>query len=219
MSEKPQRYGSPSRGVNSKDVAQAADALLRAGDRPTVDRIRAHIGSGSPNTVGPLLDAWWRTLAARLDAGPAALHRIPESIAQIAEALWLQALEEGRRRALLEQHRKEQALALDKDRLELRGHVLSLREGELEAQLRERDKRIADLAEEIHSLRTFIAKSRASEESTNRRALTLETRLAAARRPMQLRVEPRAKRPIKPRRSPTRAKTNRASRTTRKLRR
>jgi hypothetical protein len=38
-----------------------------------------------------------------LDSGPAALHRLPESIAHIAEALWMQALEEAKRRALLEQ--------------------------------------------------------------------------------------------------------------------
>ena len=49
------------------------------GERPTIDKIREKIGRGSPNTVNPLLDAWWKRLASRLDAGPAALHRLPES--------------------------------------------------------------------------------------------------------------------------------------------
>src|SRR6202790_3461452 len=100
--EPPLRRVPPTRGVRQADVSQAADALLRAGDRPTVERIRAAIGSGSPNTVGPLLDVWRKRLSARLDAGPAALHRLPESVAHVAEALWMQALDEGRRRPQLQ---------------------------------------------------------------------------------------------------------------------
>src|SRR6202034_868022 len=96
----PLRPPGPSpRGITQSDVSHAADSLLRAGDRPTIEKIRAKIGRGSPNTINPMLDAWWKTLSARLDSGPAALHRLPESIAHITEALWMQALEEGKRRA------------------------------------------------------------------------------------------------------------------------
>ena len=91
-------YGPPSRGIGASDVHRAADALLREGERPTIERVRAKLGTGSPNTINPLLDAWWKTLSARLDSGPAALHRLPESVAHLAEGLWMQALEEGRRR-------------------------------------------------------------------------------------------------------------------------
>src|SRR6267154_6656634 len=65
MSETPPRYDDPARGITRADVSQAADALLRAGERPTVEKIRAAVGHGSPNTVGPLLDAWWKRLAGR----------------------------------------------------------------------------------------------------------------------------------------------------------
>src|SRR5580698_2553022 len=92
VSEPKTIYGQPSRGITARDVAAAADALLRAGERPTIEKVRAKIGSGSPNTINPLLDAWWQTIGARLDSGPAALHRLPEPIAHIAEALWWQAL-------------------------------------------------------------------------------------------------------------------------------
>jgi len=65
----PQRpLGPPSRGVTASDVGHAADSLLRAGERPTIDKVRAKIGKGSPNTINPLLDAWWKTLSARLDS-------------------------------------------------------------------------------------------------------------------------------------------------------
>lgn len=54
------------RGVQETEVFEAADALLGAGERPTVERVRLRLGRGSPNTIGPLLDAWWAQLAARV---------------------------------------------------------------------------------------------------------------------------------------------------------
>jgi hypothetical protein len=68
---------------------------------------------------------------------PAALHRLPESIAHIAEALWMQALEEAKHRAVLEKRDSSRLAELDKQRLEVRSHVLSLREGELDSRLRD----------------------------------------------------------------------------------
>jgi len=50
------------------DVDRAADALLREGERPTIERIRARLGRGSPNTINPLLDAWWSGTEMALDA-------------------------------------------------------------------------------------------------------------------------------------------------------
>src|SRR6266851_712404 len=180
MTETLKPYGVPARGVTSSDVSQAADALLRAGERPTVEKIRTAIGSGSPNTVGPLLDAWWRRLAGRLDAGPAAFHRLPESVAHVAESLWMQALEEGRRRALLEQRMTDRALAQDKEPLELRSHVLTLREGEMEARLQDRDRTISELESRVQMLTGLLQKEQASRSSVARRLVAIEAQLSAA---------------------------------------
>ena len=163
------------------DVSQAADALLRAGERPTVEKIRAAVGSGSPNTVGPLLDTWWKGLAGRLDSGPAAFHRLPESVAHIAEALWMQALDEGRRRALLEQRMTDRALALDKERLELRSHVLTLREGEMEARIQDRERTIVALEERVQMLTGMLQKEQGSRDAVARRLSAVEAELLAAR--------------------------------------
>ena len=154
--------GPPPRGITQSDVSHAADFLLRAGERPTIEKIRAKLGRGSPNTVNPMLDAWWKTLSARLDAGPAALHRLPESIAQIAEALWMQALEEGKRRATLEQRDNARVAELDKQRLELRSHVLTLREGELDSRLRDRDRTIEELDLRLRELAGALRKEQAT---------------------------------------------------------
>src|ERR1035438_2574365 len=118
------RLAPPTRGVRQADVSHAADALLRAGSRPPVEKIRLLLGSGSPNTIGPLLDIWWKHLSARLDSGPAALHRLPETVAHVAEALWMQALDEGRRRAQLELKSARTSAADQQQNLEVRSHVL-----------------------------------------------------------------------------------------------
>src|ERR1700674_1788707 len=144
MTEAPYHYGQAPRGVSAGDVERAADALLRAGERPTIEKVREKLGSGSPNTINPLLDAWWKRLSARLDAGPAALHRLPESVAHAAEALWMQALDEGRRRAQLELKSTQRAVADNQQNLEVRSHVLTLREGELDARLQDRERTITD---------------------------------------------------------------------------
>jgi hypothetical protein len=146
-----------------------------------VERIRAAIGSGSPNTIGPLLDSWWKRLAGRLDAGPAAFHRLPESVAHVAEALWMQALDEGRRRASLEQRMTDRALAQDKERVELRSHVLTLREGEMEARLQDRDRTIAELTGRADMLTGMLQKEQAGRDAVARRLSAVEAALSSAR--------------------------------------
>ena len=53
------------RGVQLEDVWAAADAVLGLGERPTIERVRQQLGRGSPNTVGPMLDGWYGSLAKR----------------------------------------------------------------------------------------------------------------------------------------------------------
>ena len=57
------------KGISENDVHAAADALVAQGERPTVERIRAHLGTGSPNTVTRWLETWWQRLGGRLQAG------------------------------------------------------------------------------------------------------------------------------------------------------
>ena len=52
------------RGITESDVHTAADEIVAAGKRPTVERIRAHLGTGSPNTVTRWLETWWQGLGA-----------------------------------------------------------------------------------------------------------------------------------------------------------
>src|SRR5579863_2563835 len=164
----------PTRGVRQADVSHAADTLLRSGERPTVEKIRACLGSGSPNTIGPLLDVWWKHLSARLDSGPAAFHRLPETVAHVAEALWMQALDEGRRRAQLELKSSQRAAADQQQNLEVRSHVLTLREGELDARLHERERTISELNLQLRELTLLLRKEQVTRDSLANRIRELE---------------------------------------------
>src|SRR5271154_6072520 len=165
--------------VSASDISHAADTLLRAGERPTIEKVRAKIGKGSPNTINPMLDAWWKTLSARLDAGPAALHRLPESVAHVAEALWMQALDESRRRAAQELSRDVRSAAHTKDDLEVRSHVLTLREGEFDVRLKDRERTQATLEAQVRELSVLIRKGHATIDAQSRRIAVLENQLLA----------------------------------------
>jgi hypothetical protein len=123
-----------------------------------------------------MLDAWWKTLAVRLDSGPAALHRLPETVAHIAEAPWMQALEEGKRRAALEQRDSARVAELDKQHLEVRSHVLTLREGELDSRLRDRDRTIEELNLGLRELTGALRKEQAARELLSPRVTSRKPR-------------------------------------------
>lgn len=82
------------KGITENDVHLAADAILAGGNRPTVERIRAHLGTGSPNTVTRWLETWWRAIGGRLTAQQERLTwpEAPSDVAAAASRLWELAL-------------------------------------------------------------------------------------------------------------------------------
>lgn len=87
------------RGVTEDEVWKACDVLLLEGARPTIERVRQKLGRGSPNTVSPMLETWFRHLGARIkDPGaftvPAA---VAEPVLQAAQHFWEVAQAEARR--------------------------------------------------------------------------------------------------------------------------
>lgn len=86
------------RGITETDVWTACDALLVAGARPTIERVRQHTGGGSPNTVSQFLDTWFKGLGARI-MDPAAFSAppdVPDPVRNVAKHLWEVALAETR---------------------------------------------------------------------------------------------------------------------------
>src|ERR1019366_4540320 len=75
-------------------VADAAEELSARGIRPTVARIRAALGGGSPNDLAPALKSWkesFQPTASSADRLSPAAQRIPAQIADLAHELWQRA--------------------------------------------------------------------------------------------------------------------------------
>lgn len=191
-----------SRGVQQADVWAAADALIAAGDRPTIERVRQKIGSGSPNTVSPMLDAWYRTLPARLGvAAPAEGvpgYRLPPEVADAARALWELACRDASelsrqaheaQRAVLD--RREDALTVAESEFQRREETFASSKASLEEsvlrgndtiaglqrQLDAAQQRQAAMERQIEQLREALAGSQARQE-----ALRTEQAAALARK-------------------------------------
>jgi DNA repair exonuclease SbcCD ATPase subunit len=79
------------KGVTQEQVNATADALVAAGDKPTVEKIRQALGTGSPNTVTRMLETWRGTLAKRLQE-IIKLPGVPAELGQSFVEVWRLAL-------------------------------------------------------------------------------------------------------------------------------
>lgn len=103
----------PPKGVQQQDIWRAADAVLQAGDRPTVERIRQQMGRGSPNTIGPHLDDWFRGLSMRLNRTNRPESALPAVIEEGMQALWAKAQEMAASNALSALSKEHERLTHD----------------------------------------------------------------------------------------------------------
>ena len=173
------RAGRP--GVTQAQVDRTADALLQQGKRPSIEQVRSELG-GSPNTLAPLLEDWWRRLAARVRVGPGAFERLPGSLAQIAEAFFLHALEEARQTVRQEERRERDDLVREQQAVQVRSHVLTLREQELQARLTERERTVQALEAQLQDLGLLLRKMQNARDAAERRLDTLNAERALAQR-------------------------------------
>ncbi|WP_448097658.1 DNA-binding protein [Luteibacter yeojuensis] len=103
-------------GITQDQVNAAADAILSAGENPTVEKIRASLGTGSPNTVTRMLDAWRNRLGERFRE-MSTLPDVPGSVGQAMVELWRLAVEHANREAAA--NLKNEGTALESARAEL----------------------------------------------------------------------------------------------------
>lgn len=120
------------RGITQAQVDQAADAIVATGERPTVEKVRGRLGTGSPNTVTRMLDTWRQGLAERLHAVNA-LPELPDAVSKAMTGLWSQALEHARAHTERETRAERDALqrrrmALDAEKAEQAANVANIRE-------------------------------------------------------------------------------------------
>jgi len=106
------------RGVPEREVLAAADRVLARGERPTVERVRAELGRGSPARVGQLLDGWWDALAKRL-AGETRLPELPTEVATAFRSVWEAAVRQGGAQAESLLAERQQVLADERAALQV----------------------------------------------------------------------------------------------------
>lgn len=185
------------RGVQKEEVWAAADALIAAGERPTIERVRLKIGRGSPNTVSPMLESWFATLAPRLGVAAAGIQAegTPKELRQALDKVWTAAVASAHDEAdrALESERDrlaEHGLQLDIARQELlereaalteRGvaleHALELAKSQLRDQAAQLEKSGRDLEQVRSSLATLV-----QERDADRRQFDEQLRMLAEER-------------------------------------
>lgn len=122
------------RGITQQDVDTAITQLLAQRIRPTVESLREHMGTGSPNTILKMLNVWWDRLGERLDAKVEhlAMPSAPPEVAALAEQFWAQAVAAGKQSTVDEVRREVEGIkaglvqresALDRERAELHEQV------------------------------------------------------------------------------------------------
>lgn len=181
---------SGARGISEQDVWEAADTLLMAGHRPTIERIRQQLGRGSPNTVSPYLDAWFAGLGARLKGGGALAGvpegiDMPEPIARAALDLWGAALQAARDAVAVEAAARSAALdarqtELDEAREALEQARAVLHERVAAAEVAAADARQARDEAQAQARRAEALLITAQGEAVESRRVTGEAQLANA---------------------------------------
>lgn len=125
------------RGIQEADVWAAADALLAEGHKPTIEKVRLHMGRGSPNTVAPMLDAWFSTLGARLGLNQHTQdlrNSVPTEVLEAAQALWSAALQHAQQAADQALADREAQLQQSQAQLQVQEARLAQREEGLQQQ-------------------------------------------------------------------------------------
>lgn len=192
-----------------EEVWAAADAVLGLGERPTIERVRQQLGRGSPNTVGPMLDGWYGSLARRLqgpadpaDAPAEAEVPLPAPVVRAAKALWGRALQQADEQAAAQwaQSRatldgEAQALRHAQDEVAREKQRLDDRNAAYAVAMQARDAQIAELVRQTQELQQQLQACQLQLDGMRTEGMQLRQAADVERRQHEARnVEHRAER-------------------------
>jgi len=162
------------RGITEDEVWKACDVLLLEGARPTIERVRQKLGRGSPNTVSPMLETWFKHLGARItDPGAfAAPQGTPDPVQLAAQHLWEVAQAEARRDI---EERIREGLAVAAVNVEAERERAAI----AEAAAFSANNRATQMQAQIAELQAFLEAERVRHASTTARADSAEQQCAA----------------------------------------
>lgn len=93
----------------------------------------------------------------------------------------MQALDQGRQRARLELISSKRAAEQEPQSLEVRSHVLTLREAELDERLRSRERALEESREQLLTLMSAVQRDQATIRARDTRIAALESDVASYR--------------------------------------
>jgi chromosome segregation ATPase len=178
----------PSRGVRQGDVDKAADSILARGQRPTVERIRQVLGTGSPNTLGPLIDNWYRSLSARVSGmqhAAGAEGRAPTAAINAFNLLWDTALAEARNACQTELASERDELSRVRVQNAEDQRVLEATRAALEQAAQAARDRIRELEEQVVAGQLQLRRSQQEAAAAVERVGQLQQELAQAHRDLK----------------------------------
>lgn len=158
------------RGVQMEEVWAAADAVLNQGERPTIERVRQQLGRGSPNTVGPMLDSWYSSLAKRLLTPGEALdqpedpgEQLPGPVLRAAKTLWGRAVQHAQdgataamAQAQAELDKRAEAIKQAQQELDNERQRLKDRSEAFEVAMQAKDAQITEMAGQVRELHAQV---------------------------------------------------------------
>lgn len=161
------------RGITEDEVWKACDSLLLEGARPTIERVRQKLGRGSPNTVSPMLETWFKHLGARIkDPGAfSAPAGSPDPVHQAAQHLWEVAQAEARRDI---DNRIREGLASAAANVEAEKERASISEAAAFSAV----SKAAHLLAEVEGLKATLEAERAAHQSSRAQMEVAQQRVA-----------------------------------------
>lgn len=176
------------RGITEEAVFQSADELLFRGERPTIERVRRTLGSGSPNTVNKHLESWWKRLAQRLGDGKGAIGDRPPALERAFSQLWGLAKEHAAQvqsqRIQAERAELDRAIAaFNEERLKLEPERQALKTGRelLQIEMQEARGAAAAAQEKAEKLQVELKAALAEAATARRERERLSGQLEIAR--------------------------------------
>lgn len=143
------------KGITQEQVSAAADALVAAGEKPTVEKIRLALGTGSPNTVIRMLDTWRGSLAQRLQE-VIKLPDVPQEAGQAFAEVWRLALAHAETFARAALTEDQNALFAEQTSLTQERKLWEIALAEAQANVAEHTSKLAQADVQLQERQTLV---------------------------------------------------------------
>jgi flagellar biosynthesis GTPase FlhF len=164
------------RGITQEQVNVAADALVAAGDKPTVEKVRQALGTGSPNTVTRMLDTWRGTLAQRLQE-VIKLPDVPPEAGQAFAEVWRLAVGHAETLARATLAEEQNALFADQTSLAQERKLWEIALAEAQSNVAEHTNKLAQADVQLRERQTLLEQVEAQRSDLLRQRDRLQQQL------------------------------------------